>query len=112
MATVLPLKPATTKAETRKGRRPARTSAVRRRAPAAGRGGVILVLIALSLSHLAHGVRIVTGCEAWEAMAMVVTAGTRAYKPVAKFANPALIVAFAWSAGLNAFAFSASTAAI
>jgi hypothetical protein len=28
--------------------------------------------------------------------AMVVTAGTKAYKPVARFANPALIVAFLW----------------
>jgi len=56
----------------------------------------------LSLNHLAHGVRIVTGCEPWEATAMaiglyllivglecamLVTAGTRAYKPVARFAN-------------------------
>jgi hypothetical protein len=43
---------------------------------------------------------------------MVVTAGTRAYKPVARFANPALIVAFLWSAGLSAFAFSASSAVL
>ena len=44
--------------------------------------------------------------------AMVVTARTRAYKPVARFANPALIVAFLWSAGLNAFAFSAASAVL
>jgi hypothetical protein len=55
-----------------------------------------------------------TGCEVWEATAMatgldlivgfecamVVTAATRAYEPVARFANPALIVAFLWSACL------------
>jgi hypothetical protein len=87
----------------------------------------LVVLLYLSLNHLAHGVRIVTGCEPWEATAMaigldllivglecamVVTAGTRAYKPVARFANPALIVAFLWSAGLNAFAFSAASAVL
>jgi hypothetical protein len=44
--------------------------------------------------------------------AMVATAGTKAYKPVARFANPALAVAFLWSAGLNAFAFSAASSAM
>ena len=100
---------------------------IRRHAPAAGLGAVILVLLYLSLSHLARGVVIVTGCEAWEGLAMaigldllivglecamVATAGTKAYKPVARFANPALVVAFMWSAGLNAFAFSAASAAL
>ena len=33
---------------------------------------------------------------------MVSTVGTKAYKPVARFANPALRVAFLWSAALNA----------
>jgi hypothetical protein len=74
-----------------------------------------------SLSHLARGIQIVTGCEMWEGTAMaigldllivalecamVATVGTKAYKPVARFANPALLVAFVWSAGLNAFAFA------
>jgi hypothetical protein len=99
----------------------------RRHASAVGLGAVLLVLLYLSLIHLARGVQIVTGCERWEATAMaigldllivglecamVVTAGTRAYKPVARFANPALIVAFLWSAGLNAFAFSAASAVL
>jgi hypothetical protein len=81
----------------------------RRHAPATGLGAVILVLLYLSLSHLARGIVIVTGCEAWEGTAMaigldllivalecamVATVGTQAYKPVARFANPALIVAF------------------
>jgi hypothetical protein len=93
-----------------------RAAIIRRHAPAAGLGAVILVLLYLSLSHLARGVVIVTGCEAWEGMAMaigldllivglecamVATAGTKAYRPVARFANPALVVAFMWSAGRN-----------
>jgi hypothetical protein len=45
-------------------------------------------------------------------VAMVVTAGTKAARPVARFANPALITAFAWSAGLNGFAFSANQDAV
>jgi hypothetical protein len=125
IATVLPIRPAT-KASPRK-RRVTRAAIIRRHAPAAGLGAVILVLIGLSLSHLAHGVSIVTGCADWEAyamaigldllivgleVAMVVTAGTKAHKPVARFANPALIAAFTWSAGLNAFAFSAASAAL
>jgi hypothetical protein len=119
--------PSTQKPATRKGRRASKAALIRRHAPAIGLGTVILVLIALSLSHLAHGVSIVTGCAPWEAyamaigldllivgleVAMVVTAGTKAYKPVARFANPALIAAFTWSAGLNAFAFSATSAVL
>jgi hypothetical protein len=45
-------------------------------------------------------------------VAMVVTAGTKASKPVARFANPALLTAFAWSAGLNGFAISANQDAV
>jgi hypothetical protein len=120
------LKP-TQKPVSRKDRRAPKAASFRRHAPAAGLGAVLLVLLYLSLNHLANGVRIVTGCEPWEATAMaigldllivglecamVVTAGTRAYRPVARFANPALIVAFLWSAGLNAFAFSAASAVL
>jgi hypothetical protein len=54
---------------------------------------------------MATGLDLIVGLEC----AMVVTARSRAYKPVARFANPALIVAFPWSAGLNAFAFSAAS---
>jgi hypothetical protein len=103
------------KTVTRK-RRTTKAAIIRRHAPAVGLGAVILVLIGLSLSHLAHGVSIVTGCADWEAyamaigldllivgleVAMVVTAGTKAHKPVARFANPALIATFTWSAGLE-----------
>ncbi len=107
----------------RKTRRTPKAAIVRKYAPAAGLGTVILVLLYLSLNHLAHGIQVVTLCHEWEGLAMaigldllivglevamVVTAGTKSYKPVARFANPALITAFAWSAGLNGFAFSAN----
>jgi hypothetical protein len=57
------------KTVTRK-RRTTKAAIIRRHAPAVGLGAVILVLIGLSLSHLAHGVSIVTGCADWEAYAM------------------------------------------
>jgi hypothetical protein len=121
-ATLVQLPKPTQKPVGRIGRRVSKAALFRRHAPAAGLGAVLLVLLYLSLNHLARGIRIVTGCEPWEGtsmaigldllivaleVAMVVVAGTRAYKAVAKFANPALIVAFLWSAGLNAFAFAA-----
>jgi hypothetical protein len=71
---------------------------VRRHAPAAGLGAVILVLLNLSLSHLARGITIVTGADPWEGtaiaigldllmvaleIAMVSTVGTKAHKAVA-----------------------------
>jgi hypothetical protein len=123
---VVQLKP-TSKPAGRKARRAPKSAWFRRHAPAAGLGAVIIVLLYLSLNHLAHGIQIVTNCEAWEGTAMaigldllivalecamVVTAGTRAYKPVARFANPALVTAFLWSAGLNAFAFSAASSVL
>jgi hypothetical protein len=123
---VVELKPAQKSAGTRKARRP-RASALWRHAPAAGLGAVILVLLSLSLSHLSHGIALITGALSWEGwsmaigldllivaleVAMVSTAGTRAYKPVARFAKPALIAAFIWSAGLNALAFSATSAVV
>jgi hypothetical protein len=103
--------------------RKTRAAVIRKYAPAAGLGTVILVLLYLSLNHLAHGIQVVTLCQDWEGLAMaigldllivglevamVATAGTKSYKPVARFANPALITAFAWSSGLNGFAFSAN----
>ena len=108
-------------------RRASKAAIVRRHAPAAGLGLVILVLLYLSLNHLARGIAVVTLCQDWEGLAMavgldllivalevamVVTAGTKAARPVARFANPALITAFAWSAGLNGFAFSANQDAV
>jgi hypothetical protein len=111
----------------RKVRHAFKAALLRRQAPAAGLGLVILVLLYLSLNHLARGIAVVTLCQDWEGMAMaigldllivalevamVVTAGSKAARPVARFANPALITAFAWSAGLNGFAFSANQDAV
>jgi hypothetical protein len=113
-----------TKPVTRKVRRRSKALMLRRHAPTVGLGAVILVLLYLSLNHLARGITIVTSTSEWEGTAMaigidllivalecamVATVGTKSYKSVARFANPALIVAFLWSAGLNAFAFSAET---
>jgi hypothetical protein len=111
----------------RKNRKASKAALLRRYAPAAGLGAAIMVLLALSLDHLASGVVIVTGCSWWEALAMAIgldllivalevsmvsTVGTKAHRQVCRFANPALIAAFTWSAGLNAFAFSAASAAL
>jgi hypothetical protein len=127
-ATVLPLNnPAQKTAVRRSARRISKAASVRKHAPAAGLGLVILVLLYLSLNHLARRITVVTLCDGWEGyamavgldllivgleVAMVVTAGTKASKPVSRFANPALLTAFAWSAGLNAFAFSAGQDAV
>lgn len=66
---VVPLKPTQTP---RKTRRAPKAAWLRRHAPAIGLGGVIVVLLYLSLNHLARGIQIVTGCEAWEGTAMAV----------------------------------------
>ena len=61
---------------------------------------VLVVLLDLSLTPPCP--RIITGCEPWQAAAMaigldlLIVAGTRAYKLVARFANPALTVALLW----------------
>jgi hypothetical protein len=84
----------------RKGRRASTAVILRRHAPAAGLGFVILALLYLSLNHLARGIQVVTLCEHWESVAMavgldllivglevamVLTAGTKASKrPVRK----------------------------
>jgi len=60
------------KAPSRKDRRAAK--ALRRQAGTAlGVGAVAVTLTALSLSHLAHGIEIVTGCQPWEGWAMAVS---------------------------------------
>jgi integrase len=83
-----------------------------------------VTLTALSLSHLAHGITIVTGADGWEAWAMSVgidlgfvalelsqLAATheRVRKQMARFAKPAIIGTLIGSAGMNAFAFAAQT---
>ena len=126
-ASVHTLKPVAPKRAASKNRKASKAALLRRHAPAIGLGAVIVVLLYLSLSHLARGIQIVTGCEMWEGTAMAIgldllivslecamvsTVGTKAHKQVCRFANPALIAAFTWSAGLNAFAFSATSAVL
>lgn len=85
-------------------------------------GAVAIVLTALSLSHLAHGIVIVTSAPAWEAWAMAagidigfialeisqLTAATEKVRiAIQRWATPAILGTLAGSAVMNAFAFAA-----
>jgi hypothetical protein len=71
MAIIHQLKTAKAPAQLRRGQRV--TRALRRQAGTAiGIGAVAVTLTALSLSHLAHGIGIVTHAEIWEAWAMAI----------------------------------------
>lgn len=93
----------------------------RQRAAAAATGFVTLVLIALSLSHLAHGIGLLTGADWLERGAMAVgidlgfvalemsqlCAATEAVRrSVARYALPAIVGTLVVSACLNALAFA------
>src|SRR5215468_11605367 len=109
------------KAPSRKDRRAAK--ALRRQAGTAlGVGAVAATLTALSLSHLAHGIEIVTGCQPWEGWAMAVgidlgfvalelaqlaVVADKVRRQIFRFARPAILGTLAGSAGMNAFAFGA-----
>jgi hypothetical protein len=118
------LKPAAPKraASSNKNRRASK--ALRRQAgTAVGVGAVAVTLTALSLSHLAHGIEIVTGCQSWEGWAMAVgidlgfvalelsqlTVSDKLRRQVSRFARPAILGTLAGSAAMNAFAFAAQT---
>jgi hypothetical protein len=96
--------------------------ALRRQAgTAVGIGLVAVTLTTLSLSHLAHGITLVTGAETWEGWSMAVgidlgfvalelsqiAIGERVRKQVRRFARPAILGTLIASAGMNAFAFCA-----
>ena len=96
--------------------------ALRRQAGTAlGVGAVAVTLTALSLSHLAHGIEIVTGCQSWEGWSMAVgidcgfialelsqlAVTDKLRRQVSRFARPAILGTLAGSAGMNAFAFAA-----
>jgi len=88
---------------------------------ALGVGAVAVTLTALSLSHLAYGIEIVTGCQPWESWAMAVgidlgfvalelsqlAVTDKLRLQVSRFARPAILGTLAGSAGMNAFAFAA-----
>ena len=122
-ATVHQLKAAPKRAVSPKSRRAHK--ALRRQAGTAiGVGAVAVTLTALSLSHLAHGVEIVTGSSQWEAWAMAIgidlgfvalelsqlAISDKVRRQVGKFARPAILGTLAGSAAMNAFAFAAQTA--
>jgi hypothetical protein len=122
-ATVHRLKSAPKRAPSRSDRRAHK--ALRRQAGTAiGVGTVAVTLTALSLSHLAHGVEIVTGSSLWEAWAMAIgidlgfvalelsqlAISDKVRRQVSRFARPAILGTLAGSAGMNAFAFAAQTA--
>jgi len=98
------------------------TRALRRQAAVAvAIGAVAVTLTALSLSHLAHGVAIVTGSSAWESWAMAVgidlgfvalelsqiAIGDKVRRQISHYARPAILGTLAGSAAMNAFAFAA-----
>jgi hypothetical protein len=105
----------------RKDRKATRAIA-RQTATAIGVGSVAIVLIALSLSHLAHGIAIITGAHGWHSWAMAIgidlgfialefaqlaTISENVRQIVKRFALPAIWGTLAGSAAMNAFAFAA-----
>jgi hypothetical protein len=91
---------------------------------AAGIGAVASTLTALSLTHLAHGISIVTSAPAWESWAMaagidlgfvalegaqLTSTSERLRREVTKYTKPAIIGTLTGSAVMNAFAFAAQT---
>lgn len=90
---------------------------------AVGVGAVAVTLTGLSLSHLAHGIEIVSGTADWrQSWSMAtgidlgfialevsqVTIAERLRKSLTKFARPAIFGTLAGSAAMNAFAFAES----
>lgn len=115
--------------KTRRAVRPRATSAGyakrlrRQHIAASGVALVGIVLTALSLSHLAAGIALVTGAPALEAWALAIgvdlgflalelaqlSAATPAVRrQIEKFSRPAILATLAVSATLNAFAFGAA----
>jgi hypothetical protein len=91
----------------------------RQAATAVGIGAVAVTLTALSLSHLAHGIELVTHTADWEAWAMAVgidlgfvalelsqlaAVSDHVRRQVSRFARPAIIGTLTGPAAMNAFA--------
>ncbi len=91
---------------------------------AAGIGMVASTLTALSLTHLAHGISIVTSAPTWESWAMAIgvdlgfvalegaqlmSTSEKLRREVIKYTKPAIIGTLSGSAVMNAFAFSSQT---
>lgn len=85
--------------------------------------GVALVLTGLSLSHLAHGIEIVTHSPSWEAWAMAIgvdlgfivvevakiTVDDKTGREIKTYANATIVGTMVGSAILNAFAFGSAS---
>src|ERR1051325_5321693 len=94
----------------------AKTAARRQALTGVGIGAVASALTALSLSHLAHGVEIVTHAPSWEAWAMAIgidlgfvalelsqlACSAKVAKQVGKFARPGILGTLSGSALMNA----------
>jgi uncharacterized protein YjeT (DUF2065 family) len=120
-ASIHTLKPAAPKRAAHHATRRAHKALRRQAGTAVGVGAVAVTLTALSLSHLAHGIEIVTHCQSWEGWSMAIgidlgfvalelsqlAIGDKLRKPVARFARPAILGTLAGSAAMNAFAFAA-----
>jgi hypothetical protein len=121
--TIHQLKPAKNTSYPNRGQRA--TRAIRRQGGTAiAVGSVAVILTALSLSHLANGITIVTGASAWEAWAMSIgidlgfvalelsqlaTVNDKLKRQISRFAKPAIVGTLTGSAAMNAFAFAAQT---
>jgi hypothetical protein len=122
MNTVVQLQPATIRKTSASTRRHARRSfKLRRQGRAAVMVGLVaLVMVALSLKHLAHGVELITGSPQWEAWAMAIgidlsfisielgqlVAVTEAVRRRGeRFARPMIAGTLVGSAAMNAYAF-------
>ncbi len=99
--------------------------AMRRQTTVAVAAGLVAAtLTALSLSHLAHGIELMTTCPSWESWAMavgidlgfitlellLVTAVTEAVRrKISRHARPAIVGTLSGSALMNALAFAFQT---
>lgn len=118
--------PRPTSISTKKARSHRATKAARRQATMASAAGLVAAtLTALSLHHLATGIKLMTECPMWESWAMavgidlgfitlellLVTAVTEVIrKKISRHARPAIIGTLAGSAVMNALAFAAQAA--
>lgn len=82
---------------------------------------VALALVGLSLTHLAHGIALITGAPTWEAIALaigidlgfvalelatVAASNDKLRRNISKYTTPAILGTLAGSAALNALAFA------
>ncbi len=106
------------------GRASARRKLQRQHAAAIGAAGVAVVLTGLSLSHLSHGIHLVTKATALECWAMAIgidmgfmaaeasmlcASSEPVRRRVARYAKPAIAGTLIMSSALNALAFVAAT---